>query len=254
MAENGEEKLLAMARHIAKTLGRNDTMADDILQIFSTFDGRFSREKLSEKDGEEDARVSASLEHSLKLLDRQISQYVAAEHPIWADSADSSAFLDAIDELIATIRDWSPMAGEKSVGACIVRAEDLMQQAMFRVEEEFRSLMERGGESFELSREYGSGDPFDSDDDEDEDEDGGIVGGIGNDEENRIPVAQPITDYNIIIDVLPSGTINDLHEIAKRMVAAGFGKECSHVYSSFRREFLEGDSPSSYHISYIFSL
>ena len=239
MAENGEEKLLAMARHIAKTLGRNDTMADDILQIFSTFDGRFSREKLSEKDGEEDGRVSAALEHTLKLLDRQISQYVAAEHPIWADSADSSAFLDAIDELIATIRDWSPLAGDKSVGACIVRAEDLMQQAMFRVEEEFRSLMERGGESFELSREYGSGEPFDSDDDEDEDEDGGIVGAIRNDEENQIPVAQPITDYNIIIDVLPSVTINDLHEIAKRMVAAGFGKECSHVYSSFRREFLE---------------
>ncbi|KAK9989687.1 hypothetical protein SO802_029926 [Lithocarpus litseifolius] len=109
------------------------------------------------------------------------------------------------------------------------------------MEEEFQSLMERGGELFELSRKYGSGEPFDSDDDkdEDEDEDGGIVGVIRNDEENQIPVAQPITDYNIIIDVLPSVTINDLHEIAKRMVAARFGKECSHVYSSFRREFLE---------------
>ncbi|KAL0009203.1 hypothetical protein SO802_010705 [Lithocarpus litseifolius] len=114
-----------------------------------------------------------------------------------------------------------------------------MQHAMFRVEEEFRSLMERGGKSFELSCKYGSDEPFDLDDDEDEDEDGGILGVIRNDEENQIPVAQPTTDYNIIIDVLPSVTINDLHEIAKRMVAAGFGKECSHVYSSFRREFLE---------------
>ncbi|KAK9991700.1 hypothetical protein SO802_026685 [Lithocarpus litseifolius] len=113
-----------------------------------------------------------------------------------------------------------------------------MQQAMFRVEEEFRSLMERGAKSFELSRKYRSGEPFDSDDDEDED--GGIVGVIRNDEENQILVAQPITDYNIIIDILPSITINDLHEIGKRMVAAGFGKECSHVYSSFRHEFLEG--------------
>ncbi|KAL0011018.1 hypothetical protein SO802_006126 [Lithocarpus litseifolius] len=122
-----------------------------------------------------------------------------------------------------------------------------MQQAMFRVEEEFRSLMERGGESFELSCEYGSCEPFDSDDNddededegEDEDEDGGIVGVIRFNEENQIPVAQPIMDYNIIIDVLPTITINDLHEITKRMVAAGFGKECSHVYSSFRCEFLE---------------
>ena len=48
-SENGEDKLLAAVRHIAKTLGRTETMADDILQIFSTFDGRLSREKLSEK-------------------------------------------------------------------------------------------------------------------------------------------------------------------------------------------------------------
>jgi hypothetical protein len=229
MAENGEEKLLAVARHIAKTLGHNETMADDILQIFSNFDGRFSREKLSEKNGidEDDPRGCAALDHTLKSLDRQISQFVAADNPIWADSADSAAFLDAVDELIATIRDWSPMARDKTVCALLARAEDLMQQAMFRIEEEFRSLMERGGESYELSRESAGNLSFDS---EEEDEEG---------EDHEIPVAQPVTDYDVVIDALPSGTINDLHEIAKRMVAAGFGKECSHVYSSCRREFLE---------------
>jgi hypothetical protein len=229
MAENGEEKLLAVARHIAKTLGHNETMADDILQIFSNFDGRFSREKLSEKNGvdEDDPRGCAALDHTLKSLDRQISQFVAADIPIWADSADSAAFLDTVDELIATIREWSPMARDKTVGALLARADDLMQQAMFRVEEEFRSLMERGGESYELSRESAGNLSFDS---EDEDEEG---------EDHEIPIAQPVSDYDVVIDALPSGTINDLHEIAKRMVAAGFGKECSHVYSSCRREFLE---------------
>lgn len=233
MAENGEEKLLAVARHIAKTLGHNDTMADDILQIFSNFDGRFSREKLSDKMGEEGPSVCAALERTLKLLDRQISRYVAADQPIWSDSADSSAFLDAIDELIATIRDWSPLGGDKLVGACLLRAEDLVQQAMFRVEDEFRSLMERAGESFDLAQPSGSArnSPLDSEDEDGEDDDGG--------ENRQIPVAQPLTEYDIVIDALPSGTINDLHEIAKRMVAAGFGKECSHVYSSCRREFLE---------------
>lgn len=239
MAENGEEKLLAVARHIAKTLGQNDTMADDILQIFSNFDGRFSREKLSEN---EDPRGCSVLDRTLNSLDRQISQYVAADHPIWADSADSSAFLDAIDELIGTIRDWNPMASDKSVGACLVRAEDLMQQAMFRVEDEFRSLMERGAESFELGRtrtnhELTGNLSFDSEDEHDENEEGILQNGA--DLDHQIPVAHPITDYDIVIDALPSGTINDLHEIAKRMVAAGFGKECSHVYSTCRREFLE---------------
>ncbi|KAL6203505.1 hypothetical protein ACLB2K_027205 [Fragaria x ananassa] len=233
MAENGEEKLLAVARHIAKTLGHNDNMADDILQIFSNFDGRFSREKMAD----DDRRNSAALELTLKSLERQISQYVAADQPIWSDSADSAAFLDAVDDLITTIRDWTPMAGDKSVGACLVRAEDLMQQTMFRLEDEFRTLVERGGESLELNRAFRSesngNSSFDDEDDEDEE------GVIGYGEEHQIPTAQPITDYDIVIDALPSGTINDLHEIAKRMVAAGFGKECSHVYSSCRREFLE---------------
>lgn len=228
--------MLAVARHIAKTLGHNDNMADDILQIFSNFDGRFSREKLA-SDDEDRPRSCAALELTLKSLDRQISQYVAADHPIWSDSADSSAFLDSIDELIATIRDWTPLAVDKSVGVCLARAEDLMQQAMFRLEDEFRSLVERGGESLELSRAYrgeSNGNlSFDSGDDEEEEE------MIGNGGDHQIPTAQPIGDYDIVIDALPSGTINDLHEIAKRMVTAGFGKECSHVYSSCRREFLE---------------
>ncbi|KAF9592127.1 hypothetical protein IFM89_012556 [Coptis chinensis] len=222
MAENGEDKLIAVARHIAKTLGRTETMTDDILQIFSTFDGRFSREKMSEKIDVNDPRSYAALEHTIKSLDRQISRYISADQPIWSDSADSSAFLDAIDELIGTIRDWEPMSGEKLVASLLDRADDLLQQTMFRLEEEFRLLIER---SADLISEASGNLSFDDEEEDNEDE--------------PIPVAHPITDYDIIIDALPSGTIADLHEISKRMVAAGFGKECAHVYSSCRREFLE---------------
>ncbi|KAH8490539.1 hypothetical protein H0E87_022906 [Populus deltoides] len=235
-AENGEEKLIAVARHIAKTLGHNESMADDILQIFSKFDGRFSREKLADKlttaGQEEDPRA---LDHTIKSLERQISQYVAADHPIWSDSADSSAFLDCVDELISTVRGLS---ASSSAGAYLARAEDLLQQTMFRLEEEFRLLIERGGESFETTRSYNNGNGeltednsnllFDDSDEDDHDY-----------SDSEIPVAQRLSNYDVIIDALPSGIINDLHEIAKRMVVSGSGKECSHVYSSFRREFLE---------------
>ncbi|KAK1548926.1 hypothetical protein Q3G72_005622 [Acer saccharum] len=208
-------------------------MADDILQIFSNFNGRFSREKLTDLY---DSRPSTPLQISLKSLDRHISQYIASDHPIWADSADTTAFLDSIDELVATIREWTPVAtADKSVAACLVRADELLQQSMFCLEDEFRSLMERGAESFELSESTGNL-SFDSDDDGDDDE-GGVIG--NGEEHHQIPVAPPISEYNIVIDALPSGTINDLNEIVKRMVTAGFGKECSHMYSSCRREFLE---------------
>lgn len=240
MSENGEEKLLAVARHIAKTLGHNNTMSDDIFQILSNFDGRFSRENLSEKGADSDSRGCAALDHSLKSLDRRISHFVSSDRPIWAAATDAAAFLDSVDELVAAVAEWNHLAADKSVAACLVRAEDMLQHAMFRLEDEFRSLMERGGESFGLSRSpYRNGESnLALDSDEEDDDDGEDEGGKG-DEDEQIPVALPVTDFDIVIDALPSGTINDLHEIAKRMVAGGFGKECSHVYSSCRREFLE---------------
>ncbi|KAJ1386247.1 Exocyst complex component Exo70 [Sesbania bispinosa] len=48
-----------------------------------------------------------------------------------------------------------------------------------------------------------------------------------------------VTDHNFIIDALPSGRIIDLHETAKLMVGAGFEKEFSEAYSSWRRGWLE---------------
>lgn len=211
MADNGEQKLIDMARHIAKTLGHTDSMTDDILKIFSNFDGRL-REKLSD-DG---------IEQSIKTLHRRLSRHMSTESPIWSNSADVSSFLDSVDQLIAAVRDWTPLAGHKRVAACLDRAEDLLQQTMLRLEDEFRTLLELGGGSTRH--------PDYSDDDasvEDEDED------------DSIPVAQQVTDYDIVIDALPAGTVGDLHEIAKRMVAAGYEKECCGAFSACRREFLE---------------
>ncbi|KAH6837081.1 exocyst subunit exo70 family protein B1 [Perilla frutescens var. hirtella] len=210
MADNGEEKLIAVARHIAKTLGHTDSMTDDILKIFSNFDGRL-REKLSD-DG---------IEQTINSLDRRLSRYISIDAPIWSNSADVASFLDSVDQLIAAVRDWTPLAAHKRVSACLDRAEDLLQQTMLRLEDEFRALLEGGGGS--------SRHPDYSDEDDD----------VSVEDDDSIPVAQPVTDYNFLIDALPAGTVGDLHEIAKRMVAAGYEKECCGVYSGCRREFLE---------------
>uniref|UniRef100_A0A1D1YV69 Exocyst subunit Exo70 family protein n=1 Tax=Anthurium amnicola TaxID=1678845 RepID=A0A1D1YV69_9ARAE len=226
MAENGEDKLIAVARHIAKTLGRTETMTDDILQIFSTFDGRFSREKLSDKFDRDAAAADvdavpafSNLERTLRYLDRQISRFVTSDRPIWSDPGDSVTFLDAVDSLLAVIRDVDPVIDKPLRDV----AEDLLQQSMLRLRDEFRSLIE--------SQDGGSlpGTTAGNFDSAGEDTDG----------EDQIPVAHPVTDYDIVIDALPSGSIVDLRDIAKRMAAAGFGKECAHAYSICRRDFLE---------------
>nr|GEU45613.1 exocyst complex component EXO70B1 [Tanacetum cinerariifolium] len=226
MSENGEEKLIAVARHIAKTLGHTDNaMADDILQIFSNFDGRLRNKLHDSLESDADpSRAVTRLDQALKSLDRQIGRYVTVDRPIWSDSADAVAFLDSVDELVNLIREWTPLAADKTVTVCLDRAEDLLQQVMFRLEEEFKLLMD----SFDdVANDLSS-----VENDEEEE-------GEGEEEEEEIPVANVVSDYNVIIDALPSGVINDLHEISKRMVGAGYGKECSLAYSLCRREFLE---------------
>lgn len=226
MAENGEDKLIAVARHIAQTLGHTDNaMADDILQIFSNFDNRF-REKLT--GNLSDGGTKPKLDQTVKTLDRRISRYFTGDEPIWSDSVDAAAFLDAVDDLIDVVRD----VDDQSVSPSLDRAEDLLQRCMFRLEEEFKLLISRAGVDFSGNSPAnggggGGGGYLDSGSDEDEVDD------------LDIPVANPLTDFNITIDALPSGTINDLHEISKRMIVAGYGKECSLAYSTCRRDFIE---------------
>ena len=46
-------------------------------------------------------------------------------------------------------------------------------------------------------------------------------------------------DHNLVLDVLPSRTIDAFHEVAKSMVAAGSEKECLDAYINCRRECLD---------------
>ncbi|CAI9289847.1 unnamed protein product [Lactuca saligna] len=94
---------------------------------------------------------------------------------------------------------------------------------------ELCNLIGRGGaESSDNAVGGGVGGYLDSDDDEDDRFD-----------DVEILVDHPMSDYNIRIEALPSSIINNLHEIAKRMVTVGYGKECSLAYSTYQREFLE---------------
>ncbi|XP_057443689.1 exocyst complex component EXO70B1-like [Lotus japonicus] len=228
MSENGEEKLLAMARHIAKSLSNDTNMTDQIHQILSDFDERFTIENLSEKDAEPVTRACAALDHSTETLRYRFSHFVGF-------STDAAAFLAAIDDLNAVVAEWTPLAADESVAASLMHAQNMLQRAMSRLEDEFRSLMERGAESFDftqLDRNGESRENLPKEEEEEEEEDQ-----MRNIEEGNQQT--PVINYDMVIDTLPSETIDNLHEIAKRMVAGGYGKECSYVYDSCRRKFMK---------------
>ncbi|PUZ65555.1 LOW QUALITY PROTEIN: hypothetical protein GQ55_3G233200 [Panicum hallii var. hallii] len=240
-------------QHIVQTLGSSDTMTEDILKVFSNYDGRLSLDKLYAAraaaaaaasggggggaggiGGEHSmpaspplppppaaaaAGVSAagarppvtSMERTVRTLDRQISQFVAMDRLIWADSADADAFLEAVDDLIGTVQELDAAGTNR---ALLDRADELLSRCMARMEDEFRALIERPDDAAPV---VPGGFGSDASDEEDD-----FGGGDGYGDE-PIPIAKPVTDYDVVIDALSPGSIANVHQIAKRMVDAGFG-------------------------------
>jgi hypothetical protein len=259
MAEDGEEKLLATVQQIVQSLGSSDTRTEDILKVFSNYDGRLSLDKLYAArsavagvaggggGGEHSMPASpplppppaaavsvpggrppvTSMERTVRTLDRQISQFVAMERLIWADSADADAFLEAVDDLVGTVQELDAAGTNR---ALLDRADELLSRCMARLEDEFRSLIERPDDAAPvLPGGFGS-------DGSDDDEDFGGEDGYG---DEPVPVAKPVTDYDVVIDALSPGSIANVHQIARRMVDAGFGRECAEAYAAARRSFVD---------------
>ncbi|XP_044341940.1 exocyst complex component EXO70B1 [Triticum aestivum] len=254
MAEDGEEKLLATVQHIAKTLGRTGTMTEDILKVFSNYDGRLSLDKLyaaaaaAGGGGAVEHSMSmpasspppvlpsaaaaampapvTSLERTVRTLDRQISQFVTMERLVWADSADADAFLEAVDDLIGTVQELDAAGTNRGL---LDRADELLSRCMARLEDEFRALIERPDDAAPAA-------PGGFDSEQSDDEDYDADDGYG---DEPIPIAKPVTDFDVVIDALPPGSVSDVHQIARRMVDAGFGRECAEAYAAARRGFID---------------
>ncbi|XP_047179071.1 uncharacterized protein LOC124845921 [Vigna umbellata] len=56
---------------------------------------------------------------------------------------------------------------------------------------------------------------------------------------NKIPTVELHADNNLLVDKLPAGIINDLHEAVWLIVAEGFEEDCCRAYYTCRREFLK---------------
>ncbi|WOL06348.1 exocyst complex component EXO70B1 [Canna indica] len=235
---DGEEKLIAAVRHIAKSLGRTQTMADDILQVFSSFDSRFFALEKTASDGQQRCQLDAPIDghgsstsarppladfdRNLRALERQILRFVDFNRLIWSDSADAAAFLEAVDGLLDTATDLNEHASP-AAKPLLDRADLLLRRCVLRLDEEFRSI----------------GGPTEPAILQDYEHDGHPYHDSGELDEQIIPVANPVNGYDIIIDSLPPGAVADLNDIARRMAAAGFGRECCETYAGFRRSFFD---------------
>lgn len=250
-ATNGDERVIATAHHIVRTLGTDELIADDMLRILSNFDGRFSSMNHRLDRNREIALRGPPVELStMNLPSLEIAEHTvmkwdmisskdARRSMIWeCQGEEATSYLDAVDELQGCISSLSISRRDRST---FDRAQSFLQLAMARLEEEFRHLLVKHSDSVDpewiLESVMG---PFPrSSGDEGTSEAASRSSGEDELAEEEVPAGQLATDLNFTIDLLPGEVVTDLHDIARRMIAGGYGRECCQVYASVRKAVLQ---------------
>ncbi|KAG8056878.1 hypothetical protein GUJ93_ZPchr0002g23921 [Zizania palustris] len=156
------------------------------------------------------------------------------------DRAEAERFLRAVDDLrrLAPPSPASVGSPRRTSSASGGAASNAVHVAMARLEDEFRHVLSSRAIDLEievladLSSLSLCGDRANSSDIADAtaaDEDDSVSSSVGRRSSYRS--LRSIRE----IDLLPADAISDLHAIASRMAAAGYGRECVQVYSSVRK-------------------
>lgn len=227
----GEDKVLATAQRIVQSLG-NTSDAVDMLSILSAYDNRFS-----------------SLSSFLPTGDPRLE---AAEQIILndADSSFSEDYLAAVDEIIQLTEEFNLNSNSNadSPDDAFDRAENALQLAMARLEEEFRLILTRNTVPLDPDRLHRSSilssaaaaiaiaatEYFNSNGEGNE-----SIEDVSSGRYSHHGGGVSFGGDEMSLELIHPDAVIDLREIADRMIRSGYEKECCQVYSSVRRDALE---------------
>lgn len=220
-----------------------ETLADDMHRVFSKLDGRFPRIDGSNNGKNDEFALPVNLEEELSSLEDTIRKWegsgfkVAGEGSNWSEELEQVySYLRAVDDIQSLVDGLSQLPDDAKDLTVLQRLENIHHQAMDCLEEEFRALLEKHSNAVDPDCVFDSASraSFNSSCDEK------VFRNLADDEkEEDVPVAQPVGDLNFTIDSLPPEIVNQLSEIAVRMVRAGYSTECCQVYCMIRKMFLE---------------
>ncbi|KAL8217498.1 hypothetical protein R6Q57_020871 [Mikania cordata] len=222
----GQDRVLATAQQIVKSLNINTKATEDMIMILSSFDNRLSNITNLMDGGEE---INSSFETAEKIIHRHDS-----------NGLSEAEYLEAVDTIIKLTEnvniqsDWDNQIMD--------RAENALQLAMSKLEDEFLHILIRNTVPLDVDRLYGSirkgsisfmsneteiGDDFESYREDDD-------GGSGYHHERG-----PSLGGDVYVDLIYPEAINELKAIADRMIRSGYEKECCQVYCNIRRDVLD---------------
>ncbi|GMY15107.1 exocyst complex component EXO70B1-like [Fagus crenata] len=242
----GEDRVLATAQQIVKSLNTPKEVREDMLLIFSSFDNRLSN--ISNLiDGDDSKSEEDRFSAAEKVILRWDSNSDTSRRSLnWEDShAEADEYLSAIDEILNLMDELSVRSDTEVVD----RAVTAIQLAMSRLEDEFRHVLIRNTVPLDAERLYGSirrtalsfpvNDAGIIDDDDDDEDGGGFESFSEDDRSTRFHERGPSLGDDVSVDLIDPKAVDELREIATRMLRSGYEKECIQVYSSVRREALE---------------
>ncbi|XP_042499419.1 exocyst complex component EXO70B1-like [Macadamia integrifolia] len=237
----GDERVMAAAQQIVKSLGTSQNVTEDMILILSNFDNRLSTisELLSKGGGGAGlTKTQKWLEAAEKVVLRWESNFNTPSHrrSPWEDSPDEAVeYLSAVDEILRLTEDLTLTSNTEIMD----RAESVLQVAMSRLEEEFRQILIRKTVPLDAERLHCSirriSLSFRSNDGDIDDLEGSV------EDEHEIFSEDRGGSFgdDLCVDLVNPDAIADLKGIAERMIRSGYEKECCQVYSSVRRDFLE---------------
>ncbi|OMO76907.1 Exocyst complex protein Exo70 [Corchorus capsularis] len=207
---DGEDRLVATAQQIMKSLSLNTQAREDMLLILSSFDKRLSN-----------ISTGVRFDAAEKLILRWDSS-PSTHHPLpWEDSPDEAAeYLSAVDDILQLVAEMSIRSEneitDRSDKEIMDRAETAIQIAMSRLEDEFRLILIRNTVLLDAET-IRKGSLFVTMKNEESDSEGDDLG----------------------VELINGDAVIELKEIADRMMRSGYEKECVEAFTSVRRDALD---------------
>ncbi|KAK9066409.1 hypothetical protein SSX86_013731 [Deinandra increscens subsp. villosa] len=247
-AIDGQDRVLATAQHIVKSLNINTKATEDMILILSNFDNRLSNiTDLIDGGGAADVEET---DNQFQTAERVILRHdsggeASSRHSSpWEESyTEAAEYLEAVDTVIKLTEDLNVQSDYDS--EIMDRAENALQLAMLKLEDEFLHILIRNTVPLDVDRLYGSirkgslsfaANEIEIEDDfesyREDDDDGGS--GYGYYHERG-----PSFGVDVYVDLINSDAIKELKAIADRMIRSGYEKECCQVYSNVRRDVFD---------------
>ncbi|KAF3774971.1 Exocyst complex component [Nymphaea thermarum] len=242
-AVEGDERVIATAQQIVKSLGTTKNATKDIIMILSSFDNRLSTMTdllASSGAGEMEERLDAA---EAKVMQWDLNLETGRQCFLWGDFPDEARdFLSAVDEVSGLTESLGKLSlASEEERDLLDRAQSVLQVAMDRLEDEFRHVLIRKTVPLDADRLSGSTSIRRDDEGGSEYSGGGGDHDCGGSEEiDAADRSEYACDEGpLSLELIRQEAIPGLRDIAHRMVNSGYAGECCQVYSSIRRDVLE---------------